>query len=54
MCTAYSGNEDDNLKTFLSDSQELLCNTEAPIATVGCVIGAHVGPGAVAIAYFRN
>ena len=54
MCAAYSGNEDDNLKTFLSESAELLCNTEAPIATVGCVLGAHVGPGAVALAYFQN
>ena len=54
LCAAYSGNEDDNLKTFLADSTELLCNTEAPIATVGCVIGAHVGPGAVALGYFVN
>ena len=54
MCAAYSGNEDDNLKTFLADSTELLCNTDAPIATVGCVIGAHVGPGAVALGYFVN
>ena len=54
LCAAYSGSEDDNLKTFLSDSTEMLCDTEAPIATVGCVIGAHVGPGAVAIAYFQN
>ena len=54
LCAAYSGNEDDNLKVFLSDSTEMLCDTEAPIATVGCVIGAHVGPGAVAIGYFQN
>ena len=54
LCAAYSGNEDDNLKTFLADSTELLCNTEAPIATVGCVIGTHVGPGAVALGYFVN
>ena len=54
LCAVYSGNEDDNLKTFLSDSTGMLCDTEAPIATVGCVIGAHVGPGAVAIAYFQN
>ena len=54
MCAAYSGLEDDNLKTFLADSTELLCGSEAPIATVGCVIGAHVGPGAVALAYFHN
>ena len=54
MCAVYSGNEDDNLKVFLAESTEMLCDTEAPIATVGCVIGAHVGPGAVAIAYFHN
>ena len=54
FCAAYSGNEDDNLKTFLAESTELLCNTEAPIATVGCVIGTHVGPGAVALGYFVN
>ena len=54
MCAAYSGNEDDNLKTFLADSTELLCNTEAPIATVGGGIGTHGGPGAVALSYFVN
>ena len=54
LCAAYSGLEDDNLKTFLAESGEMLCGSEAPIATVGCVIGAHVGPGAVAIAYFQN
>ena len=54
LCAAYSGNEDDNLQTFLAESSDTLCGTEAPIATVGCVIGAHVGPGAVAIAYFQN
>ena len=54
LCAAYSGLEDDNLKTFLADSADMLCGTEAPIATVGCVIGTHVGPGAVAIAYFQN
>ena len=54
LCAAYSGNEDDNLKTFLADSTDTLCGTEAPITTVGCVIGAHVGPGAVAMAYFKN
>ena len=54
MCAAYSGLEDDNLKTFLAESTELLCGSEADIASVGCVIGAHVGPGAVAIGFFHN
>ena len=54
LCAAYSGNEDDNLKTFLAESGDLLCGSDIDIATVGCVIGAHVGPGAVALAYFHN
>ena len=54
ICAAYSGLEDDNLKTFLAESTELLCGTDAPIASVGCVIGTHVGPGAVALAFFHN
>ena len=54
MCAAYSGLEDDNLQNFLAESTEMLCDTELPIASVGCVIGAHVGPGAVAVAFFHN
>ena len=54
MCAAYSGLEDDNLNTFLAESTEMLCGSEIDIATVCCVIGAHVGPGAVAIAFFHN
>ena len=54
LCAVYSGLEDDPLKTFLAESTELLCGTKVPIATVGSVIGTHVGPGAVAIAYFQN
>ena len=54
MCAAYSGLEDDNLKTFLAESTDLLCGSEIDTATIGCVIGAHVGPGAVAIAFFHN
>ena len=54
MCAAFSGVEDDNLKAFLAESTEMLCGTQAPIASVGCVIGAHVGPGAVAVGYFAN
>ena len=54
ICSAYSGLEDDNLKTFLADSSEMLCGTEVPVAVIGSVIGTHVGPGALAIGYFEN
>ena len=54
FCAAYSGLEDDNLMTFLNDSSEILCDSQIPVAPIGSVIGAHVGPGAVAIGYFEN
>ena len=54
MCAAYSGLEDDNLKTFLADSTDMLCGSEIPVAVIGSVIGTHVGPGAVAVGYFHN
>ena len=54
FCAAYSGLEDDNLMTFLNDSSEILCDSQVPVAAIGSVIGAHVGPGAVAIGYFEN
>ena len=54
MCAAYSGLEDDNLKTFLADSTDMLCGSEIDVAVIGSVIGTHVGPGAVAIAFFHN
>ena len=54
MCAVYSGNDDDSLETFLSESTEMLCNVKVPVSTVGSVIGTHVGPGAVGLAFFEN
>ena len=54
VCAAYSGLEEEPLKTFLADSSEMLCGTEVPIAVIGSVIGVHAGPGAVAIGFFQN
>ncbi len=55
-CLAYSGISDAMLKKYITDSAELWQGkTEhLPIATVGCAIGAHAGPGAIAIAFFEN
>lgn len=55
FCLAYSGLSDALLQKYIADSAELWKGkTEnLPIATVGCVIGAHAGPGAVAVAYFE-
>ena len=56
FCLAYSGLSDAMLKKYITDSAELWQGkTEClPIVTVGCAIGAHAGPGAIAIAFFEN
>ncbi len=56
VCLAYSGLSDGMLQKYIADSRELWqeCSQPLPIATVGCAIGTHVGPGAVAVAFFEN
>lgn len=56
ICLAYSGLSDAYLKKYMEDSAELWQGKveQLHIATVGCVIGAHVGPGAVAVAFFEK
>lgn len=53
---AYSGLSDKLLKKYIADSTELYADhtDELPVTTVGCVIGTHVGPGAVAVAFFEK
>lgn len=53
---AYSGLSDALLKKYVEDSGELWKSSaeELPITTVGCTIGTHVGPGAIAVAFFEN
>lgn len=51
----YSGNSDEDLKKFAEDSAYLWeGGAQPPISMVGCVIGTHVGPGAVAVIYFEK
>ena len=52
---AYSGPSDERLQKFAAESGELWeGHPQPPVATVGAVIGTHVGPGAWAIAYFEK
>ena len=55
-CLAYSGLSDAMLQKYIADSKDLWQHSTdtLPIATVGCVIGAHAGPGAIAVAFFKN
>lgn len=56
LCLAYSGLSDAMLKKYIADSAELWeGNIDfLPVATVGCAIGTHAGPGAVAVAFFEK
>jgi len=56
FCLAYSGLSDAMLKKYIADSAELWKGKAEtlPIATVGCAIGTHAGPGAIAVAFFEN
>lgn len=52
---AYSGPSDERLQKFIAESGDLWeGHPQPPIATVGAVIGTHVGPGAWALAYFEK
>jgi len=53
---AYSGLSDSLLQKYIADSADLWCGhaDQLKITTVGCAIGTHAGPGAVAVAFFEN
>lgn len=55
-CLAYSGLSDELLLKYIDDSSELWkgYTDNLPVVTVGCTIGTHVGPGAVAVAFFEK
>lgn len=52
----YAGLNDMLLQKYIEDSSELWAgHTDSlPIATVGGTIGTHVGPGAIAVAFFQR
>ncbi|MBQ8623075.1 MAG: DegV family protein [Oscillospiraceae bacterium] len=56
LCLAYSGLSDTLLQKYIEDSADLWQHQtqNLPVATVGCAIGTHVGPGAVAVAFFEK
>lgn len=53
---AYTGLSDDLLQKYISDSRQLWDGqtSELPVTTIGGTIGAHVGPRAVAVAFFQR
>lgn len=53
---AYSGLSDAVLRKYISDSEELYSGhiRELPVCNIGSTIGTHVGPGAIAVAFFQK
>lgn len=53
---AYSGLSDELLKKYLSDSAHMWQNQtdSIPVYQIGSTIGAHVGPGGIAVAFFSK
>lgn len=52
----YSGISDALLQKYIEDSKHIWENNleEVRYTTIGSVIGTHAGPGAVAVAFFKN
>lgn len=52
----YTGFDDTLLKKYIIDSQHLWQNRtdNLPVSTIGGTIGTHVGPGAIAVAFFSK
>lgn len=54
----YTGLSDKLLRKYLDDNRaiwaERVPEDQLPITSVGATIGTHVGPGAIALAFFRK
>lgn len=52
----YTGLDDFMLQKYITDSAALWQDSaeELPIAAIGSVVGTHAGPGAIAVAFFKN
>lgn len=56
LALGYTGLSDAVLKKYIEDSAALWAGRtedELPVHTIGATIGTHVGPGAVAVAFFQ-
>jgi DegV family protein with EDD domain len=55
-CLAYSGLNDSLLRKYMADNQHLYAGSidDIRISSIGCAIGSHIGPGAIAAAFFIN
>jgi DegV family protein with EDD domain len=56
FAVAYSGLSDEFLNKYLDDSKELWKDhaSKVPAYMIGSTIGTHIGPGAIAVAFFAK
>lgn len=56
IALGYTGLSDNLLQKYMEDSRALWTDAidRLPVCTVGSTIGTHVGPGAIAVAYFHR
>lgn len=58
VALGYAGLSDRLLRKYVADSRDLweagFPDGSLPVHTVGATIGTHVGPGAIALAFFRK
>ena len=54
FCLGYTGLSDEMLQKYIKDSEALWSGhtDHLPVCTLGATIGTHVGPGAIAVAFF--
>ena len=54
FCLGYTGAEDHLLQAYLRDSAQFYAGLAEPlpVSGIGCAIGTHAGPGAIAVAFF--
>ncbi len=50
----YTGVEDGHLQRFIAEHGELWPDEAPPQSVIGSVVGSHVGPGAVCVAFFEK
>lgn len=58
LCLGYAGLDDRLLQKYIDDSRALwegeVSRSDLPVCRVGSTIGTHVGPGAIALAFFAR
>ncbi len=56
LCLGYTGQDDTLLQQYIGDSEALWSGHRdcLHISPIGATIGTHVGPGAIAVAFFAN